>query len=193
MIDPFVQFDLWFAAAQATEPDYPDACALATVALVDGVPRPEVRIVLLKGVADGAFQFHTNRHSAKGRQLAATPFAALDFYWKTQHRQVRVSGPVVLQPDAASDAYFATRPRESQLSAWASLQSQPLDNRATFDARLAETAARFPGPVPRPPHWGGYDLLADRIEFWEERTGRQHHREIFVQGPDGWSRHFLYP
>lgn len=191
--DPFSQFDRWFAAAQATEPSYPDACALATVELVDGQPRPAVRIVLLKGVTDGTFHLYTNYSSAKGLQLDATGYAALDFYWKSQQRQVRVSGPVRHQEAALSDAYFATRPRESQLSAWASLQSQPLDSRATFEERLAEMDARYPGAVPRPPHWGGYDLLAERIEFWEERIGRQHHRLLFEKAADGWRSQLLYP
>lgn len=193
MTDPFPQFAAWFEAAQAAEPDNAEACALATVDLGSGEPRPDVRIVLLKEVAEGAFRFYTNRESAKGAQLAACPHAALDFHWKSLRRQVRVSGPVHLLPDAASDAYFATRPRNSQLSAWASIQSQPLDQRATFEARLAETAARFPAAVPRPPFWGGYGLQADRIEFWEERPGRQHHRQQFRREGDAWTARFLYP
>ena len=193
MTDPFRQFAAWFEAAQAAEPDNPEACALATVDMSTGEPRPDVRIVLLKEVADGAFHFYTNRESAKGRQLAAAPHAALDFHWKSLKRQVRVGGPVALLPDALSDAYFATRPRNSQLSAWASIQSQPLDDRATFESRLAEADARFPAAVPRPPFWGGYGLYAARIEFWEERPGRQHHREQYLLEGGLWAGRFLYP
>ena len=191
--DPFSQFALWFAAAQAAEPDNAEAFALSTVDLSTGEPRPDVRIVLLKEVADGAFHFYTNRESAKGSQLAACPFAAMDFHWKSLQRQVRMAGPVHLLPDAMSDAYFATRPRNSQLSAWASIQSQPLDERSVFERRLAEMDARFPGDVPRPPFWGGYGVQAERIEFWEERPGRQHHRQQFLRQGGTWTMRHLYP
>lgn len=193
MTDPFAQFGRWFEAAQATEPDNPDACALATVDLSGPVPVPDVRIVLMKGVAEGTFHFFTNRESSKGQQLAACPAAALAFHWKSLSRQVRISGPVAVMDDAGSDAYFATRPRNSQLSAWASIQSQPLGERAAFEARLAEADSRFPDAVPRPPFWGGYCLIADRIEFWEERPGRQHHRQLFRLTDGAWQDSFLYP
>lgn len=193
MTDPWQQFADWFAAAQAHEPGVPDACALATVALVDGSPRPDVRMVLLKAHDARGFTFHTNAHSAKGRQLAATPFAALDFHWKSLRRQVRAQGAVAPIAAADSDAYFASRPRLSQLSAWASLQSEPLPSRAAFDARMAEMEARFPGAVPRPPHWHGYRLQPDWIEFWEERPGRQHERARWSRAADGWRMTLLYP
>ena len=194
MTNPFSQFAAWYAAAQESEPNDANACALATAELDgDGLPRPDVRIVLLKGVDQAGFTFFTNYGSAKGRQLRACPVAALDFHWKSLRRQVRTQGSVARVSAAESDAYFATRHRDSQLSAWASLQSEPLDDRATFEARLAETAARFPGDVPRPPHWGGYRLTPDWIEFWEDRPGRQHHRERFVCTGDAWEMGLLFP
>lgn len=194
MTNPFSQFAAWYAAAQESEPNDANACALATAELDgDGLPRPDVRIVLLKGVDQAGFTFFTNYGSAKGRQLRACPVAALDFHWKSLRRQVRTQGSVARVSAAESDAYFVTRHRDSQLSAWASLQSEPLDDRATFEARLAETAARFPGDVPRPPHWGGYRLTPDWIEFWEDRPGRQHHRERFVRTGDAWEMGLLFP
>jgi pyridoxamine 5'-phosphate oxidase len=194
MGDPFALFAAWYAEAEACEPNDPNACALATIGTnAAGVPVPDVRIVLMKGRDARGFVFYTNYLSAKGRQLAAVPHAALDFHWKSLRRQVRVSGPVTPVSDSESDSYFATRPRASQLSAWASLQSQPLDARATFEARLADVAAQFPGDVPRPPHWGGYRLAPDWMEFWEDRAGRQHHRTRFDRAGDGWREGLLYP
>ncbi len=194
MQDPFRQFEAWFAEAQVHEVNDANACALATAEIgPDGRPRPDVRIVLLKAVEDGGFVFFTNHQSAKGRQLQAAGHAALDFHWKSMRRQVRVRGPVAHIGAAASDAYFATRPRESRLSAWASLQSQPLDHRSTFEARLADMAARYPGEVPRPPHWGGWRLSPEEIEFWEDRPGRQHVRELFTKDAGGWALTLLYP
>lgn len=194
MTNPFQQFEDWFARAQESELNDANACALATADLdAEGLPRPDVRIVLLKGVDDGGFTFFTNYGSAKGRQLRACPVAALDFHWKSLRRQVRTQGAVARVSAAESDAYFASRHRDSQLSAWASMQSEPLDRRETFEARLAEIAARFPGDVPRPPHWGGYRLVPDWIEFWEDRHGRQHYRERFERTADGWRTGLLYP
>ncbi len=194
MTDPFEQFAAWFADAQANEPNDPDACALATVDLDgDGPPRPDVRIVLMKGFDAAGFVVFTNYDSAKGRQIRGNPVAALDFHWKSLRRQVRMQGAIGQISATESDAYFATRPRESQLSAWASLQSEPLDCRATFEARLAGFAARFPGDVPRPAHWGGYRLVPDWIEFWEDRPGRQHWRTRFNTTGAGWASGLLYP
>lgn len=193
MTDPWQQFADWFRAAQAHEPELAEACALATVALVDGCPRPDVRMVLLKAQDARGFTFYTNAHSTKGRQLAATPWAALDFHWKSLRRQVRTQGPVAAIADAESDAYFASRPRASQLSAWASLQSEPLPARAEFEARMAEMAVRFPDAVPRPPHWHGYRLQPEWIEFWEERPGRQHERARWQRREGGWEMTLLYP
>jgi pyridoxamine 5'-phosphate oxidase len=204
MTDPFEQFAAWYAEAQASEINDPNACALATAAMDgDGLPRPDVRIVLMKDFDARGFVIFTNYDSAKGRQMRSVPVAALDFHWKSLRRQVRMQGSVGRVSAEESDAYFATRPRESQLSAWASLQSEPLDVRATFEARLAEMAARFPGEVPRPNHWGGYRLVPDWIEFWEDRPGRQHWRTRFVRtaAPEirgqtdsgGWESGLLYP
>lgn len=194
MVDPFHRFHDWFAEAEAREVNDPNACALATVAIAaDGTARPDVRIVLCKGFDHRGFVFYTNHLSAKGRQIAATPHAALDFHWKSIRRQVRLGGPVTQVQEGEADAYFATRPRQSQLSAWASLQSQPLDNRVTFEARLAAMAADFPDVVPRPPHWGGYRIAPDWFEYWEDRAGRQHHRERYDRAGDAWGMTLLYP
>jgi pyridoxamine 5'-phosphate oxidase len=204
MTDPIEIFGRWYAEAQAAEVNDPNACALATVALDDaGRPTPDVRVVLLKGFDARGFVFYTNYLSAKGRQLHAVAHAALDFHWKSLRKQVRIGGPVAHASDMESDAYFATRPRQSQLSAWASLQSQPLDARQTFEDRLAAMATAFPELVPRPPHWGGFRLAPDWIEFWEDRDGRQHHRERFdrvTAAPEvsgqletGWEAKLLYP
>lgn len=194
MNDPIARFGLWLSEAERHEPNDPNACSLATVEVgPDGRLRPDARMVLLKGFDARGFVIYTNLASAKGRQLAATPEAALCFHWKTLRRQVRVRGSVATVDPLEADAYFASRPRASQLSAWASEQSAPLDARATFEARLAEMAARFPGEVPRPPHWSGMRLAIERIEFWEDREGRQHHRELFTPGAAGWESTLLYP
>ncbi len=194
MIDPYDRFADWFAQAQASEMNDPGACALATVAIgPDGAPLPDVRIVLMKAWDARGFTFYSNMDSAKGRQLAATPQAALAFHWKSLRRQVRVAGPVALVGDAEADAYFATRARASQLSAWASLQSQPLDARATFEARLAAMDAAYPDTVPRPPRWSGWRLSPATIEYWDDRAGRQHHRERYDREGDKWRMGFLYP
>ncbi|MGL6044108.1 MAG: pyridoxamine 5'-phosphate oxidase [Sandaracinobacteroides sp.] len=194
MTNPYEQFAAWFAQAQATETNDPDACALATVeTAAEGLPRPDVRIVLLKGFDARGFVIFTNYDSAKGRQIRSNPVAALDFHWKSQRRQVRMQGAIGRIDPSESDTYFATRPRDSQLSAWASLQSDPLDSRETFEARLADIAERYPNDVPRPPHWGGYRLVPDWIEFWEDRPGRQHWRTRFERHGDGWRSGLLYP
>jgi pyridoxamine 5'-phosphate oxidase len=194
--DPFQLFDAWFAAARETEINDSNAMALATA---DGDGRPAVRMVLLKGHGPDGFVFYTNRESRKAADIAANPQAALLFHWKSLRRQIRIEGPLSLATDAESDAYFASRSRDAQLGAWASDQSRPLDARATFEARFAEVQARFEGgPVPRPPHWGGYRLTPDRIEFWQDREHRLHERRLFVRGEneelgDGWTEGLLYP
>ena len=193
-MDPVRQFEAWLEEAGKTEVNDPNACALATVEMgADGRPRPDVRMVLLKEVDGHGFVFFTNYNSAKGRQLREVPFAALDFHWKTLRRQVRVQGPAAPVAAGESDDYFATRQRASQLSAWASLQSAPLDDRATFEARLAEMDRRFPDVVPRPPHWGGFRLVPEWIELWQDRPGRQHQRRRFTRMGDGWESTLLYP
>jgi pyridoxamine 5'-phosphate oxidase len=189
--DPFQLFDDWFAEAKASEPNDAEAMALATA---DARGRPSVRMVLLKGHGPAGFVFYTNEESAKGAQLAANPRAALLFHWKSLRRQVRIEGPVERVAAADADAYFASRSRDSQLGAWASDQSRPLDSRATFERRFKEVQQRFEGAdVPRPPHWGGYRVLSERIEFWSDRPHRLHERRLFECQDGGWCEGLLYP
>ncbi len=192
MTDPFTLFDDWFAQAQASEINDPNAMALATTG-ADGIPH--VRMVLLKGHGRDGFVFYTNLESNKGRQIAERPFASLLFHWKSLRRQIRLTGKLWAVPEAEADAYFATRARDSQLGAWASDQSRPLDSRETFDARLADVTARFEGQaVPRPPHWSGIRLVPERIEFWEDRDFRHHHRLVLNRiGADNWDEGLLFP
>lgn len=189
--DPFALFDEWFADARSSELNDPNAMALATA---DGAGRPSVRMVLLKGHGPHGFVFYTNEQSLKGEQLAANPQAALLFHWKSLRRQVRVEGAVERVPAAEADVYFATRSRDSQLGAWASDQSRPLSRRSTFERRFEEISAKFEGvAVPRPPHWGGYRVAPDRIEFWIDRPHRLHERRLFVRDGGGWAERLLYP
>ena len=191
MTDPFALFDEWLAEARESEPNDPEAMALATA---DPAGRPSVRIVLLKGYGPDGFVFYTNQRSRKADELAANPSAALLLHWKSLRRQVRIEGAVSLVSAAESDAYFATRSRDSQLGAWASDQSQHLDSRATFENRYEAMRAKFDrGDVPRPPHWGGYRVTPERIEFWTDRPHRLHERRLFVRQRDGWSEGLLYP
>lgn len=189
--DPLALFDEWFAEARTSEINDPEAMALATA---DASGQPSVRMVLLKGQGPDGFVFYTNEQSAKGKQLAANPRAALLFHWKSLRRQVRIEGTVERVPDTDADAYFASRARDSQLGAWASDQSRPLDRRETFEQRFTDTQQRFEGgDVPRPPHWGGYRLIPDRIEFWTNRPHRLHERRLFVRSGEGWAEGLLYP
>lgn len=191
--DPFSLFDAWFAEAQASEPNDPNAMALATA---DAAGQPAVRMVLLKGHGPDGFVFYTNRGSRKADDLAANAQAALLFHWKSLRRQVRIEGPVSRVSDAESDAYFASRGRDSQLGAWASEQSRPLAARSIFEARFEAMQFRFEnGDVPRPPHWGGYRVTPRRIEFWQDRAHRLHERRLFTRegGEGDWSEGLLYP
>ncbi|MEA3041199.1 MAG: pyridoxamine 5-phosphate oxidase [Sphingomonadales bacterium] len=190
--DPHALFDSWLAEARLSEPNDPTAMALASA---DAAGRPSVRMVLMKGHDARGFVFYTNWKSRKGAELAANPRAALLFHWKSLRRQVRVEGRVEPVAEAEADAYFATRSRDSQLGAWASDQSQPLDRRETFEGRYQEMAARFGnGDVPRPPHWSGYRVAPGRIEFWSDRAHRLHERRLFVRdAAGGWSEGLLYP
>jgi pyridoxamine 5'-phosphate oxidase len=190
--DPFALFDRWYAEARASEPN--DANAMAVASVGDN-GQPSLRMVLLKGHGPAGFVFYTNFHSRKGSELRAQPMAALLFHWKSLRRQIRIEGPVGPVSDAEADAYFATRARDSQLGAWASDQSRPLPDRAIFEARHAEATARFEGgDVPRPPHWSGFRVAPQRIEFWQDREFRLHERTVFLpDGAGGWTTQLLYP
>jgi pyridoxamine 5'-phosphate oxidase len=192
MTDPLALFDQWLAEARASEPKDPEAMALATVG-TEG--QPSVRMVLLKGHGPDGFVFYTNEQSTKGEQLSANPRAALLFHWKSLRRQVRIEGTVERVASAEADAYFASRARDSQLGAWASDQSRPLNRRETFEQRFEDVKRRFDGQdVRRPPHWGGYRVVPDRIEFWSDRPHRLHERRVFRAQNDGsWDEGLLYP
>lgn len=190
-IDPMARFAAWLTEAEASEPNDPNAVALATV---NASGQPAVRMVLLKGLSDAGFVFYTNQQSRKADDLAANARAGLLFHWKTLRRQVRVEGAVSLVSDAEADAYFATRGRISKLGAWASDQSRPLPDRATLEAKLADVTARFEGSdVPRPPHWSGYRVAPERIEFWWDGEHRLHNRELFARNSGGWTTSLMYP
>ena len=189
--DPFQLFDTWYAEARVSEINDSNAMALATA---DADGRLSSRMVLLKGHGPDGFVFYTNRGSRKAGELDANAHVALLFHWKSQRRQIRIEGSVARATDAESDTYFASRGRDSQLGAWASDQSRPLDDRATFEARFAEMQAKFDGQdVPRPPFWGGYRVTPAVIEFWQDRAHRLHERRVFTRTADGWTEGLLYP
>jgi pyridoxamine 5'-phosphate oxidase len=192
--DPFGLFAAWLLEAEKSEPNDPNAMALATVD-ADGLP--DVRMVLLKDFDEEGFVFYTNYESAKGRELIGQPKAALLFHWKSLRRQVRVRGPVEQVSAAEADAYFATRPRHSRLGAWASQQSRPLESRFALEKAVALVAARYPlGEVPRPPHWSGFRIRPQQVEFWKDGAFRLHDRVVFLrESPDDaeWRRERLYP
>jgi pyridoxamine 5'-phosphate oxidase len=189
--DPIQLFDEWFAEARASEPNEPDAMTVATVG-ADG--EPSARMVLLKAYGPEGFAFYTHERSAKGEDLAENPRAALLFHWKSLCRQVRIEGSVERVSDAEADAYFASRARDSQVGAWASDQSRPLDSRATFEQRFDEAKRRFQDQdVPRPATWGGYRVVPDRIEFWTAREHRLHERRLFIREGNAWTEGLLYP
>ncbi len=189
--DPIAEFESALAEARRRETVDATACALATA---DAAGRPAVRMVLLKQVDERGFVFHTNYGSRKAHQLAENPYAALCFHWPTLARQVRVEGPAERLPPEESDAYFASRARGSQIAAWASRQSEPLDSRARLIGRVAALEARFAGrSVPRPEFWGGYRLRPERMEFWWNQLHRLHDRLLYLRRGEGWSVERLYP
>lgn len=191
--EPFALFDEWLADAVKTEPNDPNAVALATV---DKDGMPDVRMVLLKGFDTQGFVFYTNFESQKGVEILGSMKAAMCFHWKTLRRQVRVRGPVEIVSDAEADTYYATRPRGSRIGAWASKQSRPLESRFALEKAVADYTARHViGEIPRPKHWSGFRIRPTSIEFWHDRPFRLHDRVVFDRDtPEGdWSKTRLYP
>lgn len=195
--DPFALFDAWFAEAKKSEPNDPEAVAVAT-STPDGFP--SVRMVLMKDHGahllgpEGGFVFYTNSHSRKGGELLANPRAAMLFHWKSLRCQIRIEGAIRQVPDEMADAYFASRSRDSQLGAHASNQSAPLSSRAAFLGDIARVTARhLIGPVPRPPHWTGFCLVPQAMEFWIDRSFRLHERRRFTREGGDWTSTLLYP
>jgi pyridoxamine 5'-phosphate oxidase len=190
-VDPFGRFAQWFAEAGETEPNDPNAMILAT-ATASG--RPSARTVLMKAWDNSGFVFYTNLESRKSEELKQNPHAALLFYWKTLHRQIRIEGKISLVDDTQADEYYATRPRGSRIGAWTSAQSRPLKDRETFEADLAATEAKFPGEtIPRPPFWSGWRLTPAYFEFWQDQQYRLHDRLTYTRTVNGWLPGRLYP
>lgn len=190
--EPFQLFAQWLEEAGKSEPNDPNAVALATVD-ADGLPN--VRMVLLKGFDDRGFVFYTNFESAKGREILGAMKAAMCFHWKSLRRQVRVRGPVEVVSDEEADAYYASRPRGSRIGAWASKQSRPLESRFALERAVAEYTARYAvGSIPRPSYWSGFRILPQSIEFWHDRPFRLHDRVMFSRAANGgWKKTRLYP
>lgn len=188
--DPFVQFEKWMAAAIQSK--LPDANAFSIATVSNG--QPSLRVVLLRGIEDGAFTFYTNYNSRKGQELSSNNHAAMCFFWPELMRQIRIECRVERVSNRVSDAYFASRPRESQLGAWASPQSEELPSRDALESMLLELTAKYEGQaIPRPPHWGGFKLIPNRIEFWQGRNSRLHDRILYTKVQDAWRISRLAP
>jgi len=191
--DPFALFDAWMEEAKKSEANEPNAMAVATV---DAQGVPNVRMVLLKGADRNGFVFYTNLESAKGSELAGNAYAALCFHWKSLGKQIRVRGPATKVDDAEADAYFASRPKDSQIGAWASAQSRPMEGRWTFEKEIAKVAAKYAlSKVPRPPHWSGFRVTPLEIEFWRNRPFRLHDRLVYRRATplEAWRTERLFP
>ncbi|MCY0094155.1 pyridoxamine 5'-phosphate oxidase [Hoeflea ulvae] len=189
--EPFRLFAQWLDDATSSEPNDPNALALATV---DADGMPDVRMVLLKVFDQRGFVFYTNFESAKGTEILGSMKAAMCFHWKTLRRQVRIRGPVEQVSDAEADEYYASRPRGSRIGAWASKQSRPLESRFALEKAVAEYTAKYPiGEIPRPKHWSGFRIVPQAIEFWHDRPFRLHDRMVFARNGDDWDKTRLYP
>jgi pyridoxamine 5'-phosphate oxidase len=189
--EPFALFNAWMTEAEASEPNDPNAMALATV---DETGLPNVRMVLLKGFDENGFVFYTNTESNKGRELLGQKKAAIVLHWKSLRRQVRARGPVTVVSDAEADAYFQSRARDSRIGAWASQQSRPLESRFALEKAVAVNTAKYAiGEVPRPPYWTGFRIAPVSIEFWQDKPFRLHDRVVFTREGDGWRKVRLYP
>lgn len=189
--DLLAEFREWMAEAEKSEPNDPTAMALATV---DTEGQPSVRMVLLKNADERGFVFYTNFESQKGTELLATPKAALCFHWKSLRRSIRIQGSVEKVTDAEADAYFASRPRDSRIGAWASQQSRAMDSRFALEKAVAKYVAKFGlGEIPRPDYWSGFRVIPDRVEFWRDKPFRLHERRQYTKTSEGWTENILYP